>query len=116
MKVSAADRVIEQMAPAKKATNSSINDCIIWEVGKERASEGQLIFVSDNYTDFSDPLHREKLHPELLSELSLARKYCYHSLEGFQKNHIKNVEIVLPAPASTICPICHDPISPTAIP
>src|ERR1019366_4499375 len=116
MKLSAADRVMQHSAPAKKARNSSINDCIIWEAAKERTSEGELIFVTDNYTDFSDPMQREKLHPELLSELGPARKCCYHSLEGFQKNHIKDVEIVVPSPASTICPICKNPIAPYTIP
>jgi hypothetical protein len=116
MKSSAADRVAQHKAPAKKATNSSINDCIIWEIAKKHISEGELIFVTDNYTDFSDPTHREKLHPDLLSELEPSQKVCYHSLEGFRKKHINSVEIVAPSADSIMCPICWHPISPSKIP
>jgi hypothetical protein len=116
MKVMAADRLIQHKAPAVRAQNSSVNDGIIWEVVRERSSAGALIFVTDNYTDFSDPTHREKLHPELASEVPSGVKYCYHSLDGFRKKHIKDVEIVVERPATTTCPACREPISAIAAP
>ena len=116
MKVMAADRLIQHKAPAARAQNSSVNDGIIWEVVRERSSAGAFIFVTDNYTDFSDPTHREKLHPELASEVPKGVKYCYHSLDGFRKKHIKDVEIVVERPATTICPACQEPISAIAAP
>jgi hypothetical protein len=110
MKSAAADRVSLSNPPARNASNSSINDCIIWEIVKERTLRGEVIFVTDNYKDFSDPVHREKLHPNLLLELGNKPKFCYHPLEGFRKNHIKSVKIVAPLPSPTICPVCSNPI------
>lgn len=117
MKVEAANRVIQHKAPAVSARNSSVNDCIIWGIVKDAISAGgPLVFVTDNYTDFSDPKHNEKLHPDLVAELPASAKYCYHSLEGFRKHHLHKVTIVVPPPASAICTACHNSISPHAIP
>ena len=121
MKISAAERVAQYQAPAKKAKNSSINDCIIWEIAKAAAAEGELIFVTDNYSDFSDPEHRGKLHPELVTELPTGVKYCYHSLEGFREKHMQQVQIVVPHPTELFpsfpnCPICSSPMAPDKIP
>ena len=77
---------------------------------------GAFIFVTDNYTDFSDPTHREKLHPELASEVPKGVKYCYHSLDGFRKKRIKDVEIKDEHPATTISAACQEPISAIAAP
>jgi hypothetical protein len=121
MKVSSAERVAQYKAPAKKAKNSSINDCIIWEIVKATSVEGELIFVTDNYKDFSDSEHRGKLHPELAAELPPGAKFCYHSLEDFQAKHMKQVQIVVPTsielfPSFPNCLSCDSPMAPDKIP
>jgi hypothetical protein len=116
LKVIAADRVIHHRAPAVNAENSSVNDCIIWEVVKAQSSAGVVIFVTDNHHDFSDPKQHQKLHPELASELPAGVKYCYHSLDSFREKHMKTVDIVVEQPAVTICPACHETISAVATP
>jgi hypothetical protein len=111
MKVIAADRVIHHRAPAVNAENSSVNDCIIWEVVKARASASEFIFVTDNHHDFSDPKQHQKLHPDLASELPPDVKFCYQSLETFREKHMKTVDIVVEQPAVSTCPACHRTIS-----
>ena len=83
----AAKRFRDSRPPGQRTERSSITDCLIWQVAIAEAARNRLIFCSNNKADFSDPKHDEKLHPHLRAELGEA-KYCYHSLEGFLKNHL----------------------------
>ena len=67
---------------------------MLWQVVVSESKTAPVTFCSNNKKDFSDPLHDEKLHPDLVQELGNA-KYCYHSLRGYQQHHLKKVEVVI---------------------
>ena len=117
MLAEAAARCQKAQAPAAHFKKSSINDCVIWQVlMSELRKHDHLIFCTNNSSDFSDPKHQLKLHPELGAEIDgYHDKMCYHTLEGFLEKHIKTVERVvtlnrLAGEPYQDCPACGSPL------
>ena len=112
----------QERAPAQHYKKSSLNDCVIWQVALARLDSIDLIFCTDNYTDFSDPKHRKKLHPTLAGEAAIKpNNICYHDLQGFHDSHIKQVTIIAPPSypqwgSFHICPACGSELAPDLIP
>lgn len=91
----AARRFRNDVRPAgERSQKSCITDCVLWQVVLGESKKAPVTFCTNNKRDFSAPDHDEKLHPSLAEELGKA-KHCYHSLEGFQKHHLKKIEVVL---------------------
>jgi len=112
----------QERAPAEHYKKSSLNDCVIWQVALAQLDLIDLIFCTDNYTDFSDPQHRKQLHRTLAQEAAAKpNRVCCHDLQGFQETHIKQVRIVAPPSylqwgGFKICQFCRNDLAPDLIP
>lgn len=90
-------RALQRKKPFKADGSTGYRDYLVWqtclEVARRYASE-EIHFITENTRDFADQNDREKLHPDLLEDLSEmkiseSRFFYWNSLRNFIDKYAK---------------------------
>lgn len=106
-------RALQRKKPFKADGSTGYRDYLVWltclETARRYANE-EIHFITSNTRDFADPNDKEKLHPDLLSDLvewkiSDSRFYYWNSLKSFIDKYAKTKLDVIEAHETLITEI-----------